>query len=503
MSRDIDDLDFNSLRSKIIETIGPGTGSFGYGQEIKSSPVFEGNLITKSQWDGLRYDLINILLHQTGVTPNIIEIARGQQVRLSDPLQAYDGLIESARNSRFSLASSQSTSTLIANKTLTTRWNTYAYTNVRITFSSGDEARYFFNSGGKIRFSSSRSGGSVTAQNGAWTNVLNNAGVIEFSAISSGVNFYQLTNSYQTLFETALTTPYSSNLFRIRALSNVANNSTGTATTVTFEINWIDNYSETFPNTVTDPQDQVDGTLSLVVEEVKASGLLQPTGNFAITSPSYQVETIAGGYDAPPPPPPPAPEPYVPPAPPPPVTYNERIILPVEVVQNAPYELRVEGGAPNTEAYFEWRTSTGALTSSGTVSLDGSGNWTSGTVRAFVTPETYTITIRFAYTGNVRAATSEVTPEVIQEAVIVPVSVVRPAEFIVIVTRGVPNSTFGYNIKNSAGTIIAGPSFFTLDGSGNYVSGPLPTAPFAADTYTHTFAFIATNNVIYRTTRLI
>lgn len=495
MSRDIDDLDFNSLRSKIIETIGTGSGSYGYGQEIQSSSVFEGNLITKNQWDGLRNDLINILIHQTGVTPDVIEIIKGQQVRLSDPFESYTNLIETARNNRFDLAPSQSIVTSIATKTYTSQWNTYAYTNVRLTFVDSNQARYFFNSGSKIRFSSSRSGGSSTAQNTSWTNSLNSAGTIEFSATSNGVSFYQLTNSYQTLYETGLSTPYSSNRYRIRVLSNVANNTTGTANTITFEINWLDNYSESFPNNVVDPPDRVDGTLSLTVEEVKATGQLQPSGTFSITSPAYSVEDIAAGYEAPPPPP----VVYPPPSPPPVVTYNEIVTVPSSVAQYETFSGTITGGAPNTSFSIEWRYN-GNITSSGSATLDGSGNYNSGSIGVFVTPGTYTLTVRFNYTGNVVVKTTTVIATAVQERITVPASVNIGDSFLVSITGGVPGTGFSVQIYNNAGgTILINPLIY-LDASGNF-STSLPAGVVPADTYTWKFNFFqGSGNIYYKTT---
>jgi hypothetical protein len=58
---------------------------------------------------------------------------------------------------------------------------------------------------------------------------------------------------------------------------------------VTIRIVWQDNYTDPGPS---GPGDQVDGTLSLSIEEVKASGVLQPSGSFSITSPSYVVSNI-------------------------------------------------------------------------------------------------------------------------------------------------------------------------------------------------------------------
>ena len=292
MAAEIDDLDFNTLRNKIIEVIGNGAGTYGYGQAIQSSQVFQGNIITKTQWDGLRFDLVNILIHQTGVTPTLIEVARGSVIGedAGDPLQAYGRAIDTARINRFLLAAGQSTITAVSTKTYTSTWSSSASMTVQLTFDSADNARFFFNSGGKIRFTSTRTGGSSTAQNNAWSNILASAGVVEFGADSETLDFYTLTNSYQTRFQSFLSTPYSANNYKIESLCNVANNSTGTATSITFRIVWSDTYVDAFPGIP--PEDIVDGTLSLSIEEIKASGLLQPAGSFSITSPSYTVSNI-------------------------------------------------------------------------------------------------------------------------------------------------------------------------------------------------------------------
>ena len=291
MATEIDDLDFNTLRNKIIEVIGNGAGTYGYGQAIQSSQVFQGNIIRKTQWDGLRNDLLNILVHQNGVTPTLIEVARGSVIGedAGDPLQAYDRAIDAARSNRFLLAAGQSTITAVSTKTYTSTWSSSASMTVQLTFGSADNARFFFNSGGKIRFTSTRTGGSSTAQNNAWSNILASAGVVEFGADSETLDFYTLTNSYQTRFESFLSTPYSANNYKIESLCNVANNSAGTATSLTFRIVWTDAYVD--PGAPA-PGDTVDGTLSLSVEETKASGLLQPAGSFSITSPSYIVSNI-------------------------------------------------------------------------------------------------------------------------------------------------------------------------------------------------------------------
>lgn len=503
MSREIDDLDFNGLRSKIIEIIGTGSGSYGYGQSIQSSPVYQGNLITKNQWDGLRNDLINILVHQTGITPDIIEIVKGSSILESDPLLEYNDLIESAKENRFNLASSQSTVTSIATKTFTTQWNTYAYATVRLNFPSSDAARFFFNSGGKLRISSSRTGGSSTAQNGAWTTVLNNAGTIEFGATGGTLNYYQLTNSYQTLFQRALSTPYSANVYRIQALCNVPNNNIGSATSITFEITWTDNYSETFPNTSSPPEDRVDGTLTLNIEELKAAGNLQPSGEFSIISPIYEVTDITAGYNQPPSPPPPVPSPAPPPPPPDPppvVIYNETVSVPSTVSVGELFSGIITGGAPNTSFSVQWKTSSGSISSSGTQTLDSSGNFNSGSIGVFADPDTYTLTVRFDYTGNVVVKTTTVLGPIYRETISVPALVQQGMDFEVSVTGGFPGTGFSVRIYNAqGGTILINPLIY-LDSSGNF-SSTLGAGVVPKNTYTWEFNFFqGSGNIYYKTT---
>lgn len=293
MTREIDDLDFNTLRNKIIEVIGTGSASYGYGQDVKSSAVSAPEIITKAQWDGLRYDLLNILIHQNGVTPTLIEVARGSVIGedAGDPLRSYDRAIDAAKFNRFFLAPGQSTVTTVVTRTYTSAWSVSASMTCQATFGSSEEARFFFNSGGKIRFSSSRTGGSSTSQNNAWTNVLATAGTIEFGGDSETLDFFTLTDFYQTRYEARLSTPYSNNIYKIEAKCDVTNNSTGTASYVLFRITWTDSYTDTAP--AFGPSDSVDGTLSLSVEEVKASGSLQPSGSFSITSPTYVNSVIS------------------------------------------------------------------------------------------------------------------------------------------------------------------------------------------------------------------
>ena len=286
--------DYNNIRSQIDQILGAGTGSRGYGQALASTalPAAPAPItVQDEQWDALYYDLVNILVHQNGTTPLLPNVDGGDVIRLgaSFPLSAYQTALTAADSNRFELALGQSVISAKGSATYGSAWNTQAQSTVTVTFSSADNARYFFNSGGKIRFTSSRIGGSSSGQNNAWTALLDSAGVVSFGGNTPTINFYALTSSYQTSYTKSSSGAYGSNSYRIETRCDVANNSGGGASTVYFRITWSDAYVDYQPSP---PNDQVDGILSLSVEEQKASGSMQPTGSFSILSPTYTVSPI-------------------------------------------------------------------------------------------------------------------------------------------------------------------------------------------------------------------
>jgi hypothetical protein len=295
--------DYNAIRNKIVAILGTGSGQQGYGQSIASSAVFAGNNITKAQWDLLRYDLTNAKIHQDGVLPSIVTIASGDFIGYGAgyPNTNYDSIAEQAILNRFNIGAGRSVLSLASMTgetapgviSRTGSWTTQSQCTLTVTFATADDARYFFNSGGKIRFTSSRTGGVTSAQNTAWTNLLSTTvGTVIFGAQTPAtVNFYTLTTAYQQWYTVSSSTPYSANFYRIEALCNCTDptNVNGTASVVTFRITWGDSYLDVDP---TPPGDLVNGTLSLTVEEFKATGSLIPSGSFSITSPSYSISAI-------------------------------------------------------------------------------------------------------------------------------------------------------------------------------------------------------------------
>ena len=287
-----------AIQNKAESIVGTGAGTLGYGQSVQSSDVFTGNTITKAQWDLIKFDIINIKFHQDGNIPPVVNVNVGDPIGFgpSSPNTNYDILLEDAIAKRFLIAGSQSITSAKASQTYSTPWSTQAQATLTVTFANADQGRYFFNSGGKIRFTASLIGAAVSPQITAWVNFLNSVGTQGFGADTDPlVNYYTLTNSYQIYYQNFLSSSYSANSYKLEARTDVANNSTGTATQLELRVTLLDSYidPDTLTGNVEPPGDVVNGTLTISVSELKASGQLQPSGTFSITSPSYSLSSIS------------------------------------------------------------------------------------------------------------------------------------------------------------------------------------------------------------------
>lgn len=293
--------DYNAIRNTISSVMGTGTVSRGYGQAVNANTAVSTSAqVTKAQWDLLRFDIFNALLHQTGSSPSIVTAAVGDVIRfgITHPNSQYVSLSGTADTNRFNIGTGRFLENIaVASRTLSDLWTSQAYCDVTVSFGTSDQARYFFNSGGKIRIATSRTGGSGTAQNSSWSALLSAAG----QRIYGGIAFYSLTSSFATYYTTTATGAYSANTYRLQARVNVANNSTGTANVLVLRVLLTDPYTDppvigpsgpVAPSGPFPPSDGVDGTLTTTIDEVKATGFLQPS-NAAWSVASPTVTTAA------------------------------------------------------------------------------------------------------------------------------------------------------------------------------------------------------------------
>ena len=221
--------DYNAIQTKIESVLGVGSGNQGYGQSVSSSLVAQNAKISVTQWNNLRSDITRCRIHQTGIDPGLTQPSTSVKIYESDRA-AYMAEADLAFTNRlvpppiteatreyFSFGSIQRTAT----------WNGVRTQTVTLTFSDANAARYYFNTGGRIEFTGSRSGGSNTAKDQAWTTLLSAMGTVYFdydtttstgSGTGSAIGFYDLTTSSVKIFQKDTTSPtYTPNSYQIYA----------------------------------------------------------------------------------------------------------------------------------------------------------------------------------------------------------------------------------------------------------------------------------------------
>lgn len=130
-------------------------------------------------------------------------------------------------NARFAPASR--TLTTDASVTRTTVWTNTLTQITTWTFSSAAVCRGFFNGGGRLGVSASRTGGTANNQNTAWTNSLSAIGdiflthdtTVAGAGTIAGIGFYELTAANQQLvIYYGAAAPYSNDYIRVLARTN-------------------------------------------------------------------------------------------------------------------------------------------------------------------------------------------------------------------------------------------------------------------------------------------
>lgn len=303
--------DYNDIRNKVISILGAGSGNSGYGQTVRSTAVSVSSTVSVNEWANLYYDIVNCYQHQAGTTPTSRAPSIGESVKFNattEPNSLYDTYADTIIANKFNIAQFATSNLGSATRSYSypsTFWTSSISCTVTCTWANAAAARYFFNSGGKIRFTATKSGGAAPnrAQNLSWTNLLNTMSSINGGAgpqfggatpgtginPNDGQNYFRLSSTFQQWYSVSASSPYGSNVVRIYARSpNVADNSTGTDQQVQFRFDWIDGYTDpgTSPGDSPNDIDYVDGTFTLLSSALYASGTMQPAG-----SPAFSVST--------------------------------------------------------------------------------------------------------------------------------------------------------------------------------------------------------------------
>ena len=283
---------------------GVGFGNRGYGQSaITLTPVTAGQVISSSEWTDMRNALAVALEHQTGSVPGTLppvgQLAVGQLIEAHESgpptNDAFDfnSHISSIDSSRFTVDAAKSgtfSTTGTSSNTRGSSWGSGSGSiNLIFDVSWGTEnaARYFFNSGGQVRIDMTHPAG--TPQDNDWrTSLITRLGQVRMtytatsstgtSGLSSGIGFYDLTGSYQTIINGANigTGAYTTNdvLIEAHRLSFSGVNG-GNGTGVRIRITLTDQHSNPFFDSVS------SGTRAdfSVLKATFLSGIVTPSGS--------------------------------------------------------------------------------------------------------------------------------------------------------------------------------------------------------------------------------
>ena len=232
---------YNALQTRVESILANGSGTEGYGQNTASSQVAVGNLVTATHVNQLKTDIDRINRHQTNQAAGTIATVAINDLIADETSDDPNGILkgfvdyEQSMNTletspnRFRLAPLQSTTgSNSVSSQFTTNWNQNLNAYFRVTFTSADARRHYFNAGGTITFvsslSSSATGGNVAKTND-WATMLSNAGTVSVgynytstsnSGTGSAIGNYQLTSSEQQLFRKTGSGVYADNNYYIR-----------------------------------------------------------------------------------------------------------------------------------------------------------------------------------------------------------------------------------------------------------------------------------------------
>jgi len=280
---------------------GTGTGDYGYGETGSViSAVSAGGTITATQWETLVGRMETIAAHQGSTVTAVSTITAGDTVTA---LANFQTDINTIWANRLNATASGSTITAGGASSRTTNWTTAVATTQRVAFASADAARYWFNAGGLITFTFSRSGGTANNKNTEWSDLCTKMGTITLSgsdshtvngtsytgttqtgggaggagSAKSTLDYHALTGSNQQLIiKYADTAPYTANWIKIQALTSGSN----LDFTITMQDDAADTGNPTYPTTDQQILDQVDGTMTVTMTAVPPSATYATSANW-------------------------------------------------------------------------------------------------------------------------------------------------------------------------------------------------------------------------------
>ena len=246
---------------------GVGSGRYGLGGSVTGiAAVSTGNTVTAAQWASLISTINNTRNFQSSGYSAISSVSVGNTISAIAAISTEN----TNSLSNVGLSSLALTDSSPTNLSRATAWGGAALHRLvftqSLTFASGDQARYFFNAGGKVKISFSRTGGAATTRNSNWDALIAACGTITVGyqnttktggSGSTNILLNSTNGGYWNLSTTptahfkqfAVTAPYTTDYIAV----NVSWSGTlvnGGAPTVTFTVWWDNDYINSLQQTV-------------------------------------------------------------------------------------------------------------------------------------------------------------------------------------------------------------------------------------------------------------
>jgi len=306
----------NNLQSSIALILGNGSGQNGYGQTVTSSPVNNtGDVVEAADMNAIYTDILAARVHQVGpgdvgiaeviagpALDSLAEDTRGnivaedtsnyidnQGVTSTDPdgfkkgVVDFETLMTQVQADKAIMHPSQAALEPGISSARSSNWNGLIAHEVAVTFSSAEEKRFFFNTGGEIRFSANNTS-ATTAKGLDWAALCSQVGTIKFSAETtvssqgggSSIGNYDLTSAFQNIYQKigsgTNTGVYAGNIYTVKARSDID-------TRIIFRIEFND---VAFVGNI---DNNVDGRIESIIQHLRANG------DVTVVAPTYYNTT--------------------------------------------------------------------------------------------------------------------------------------------------------------------------------------------------------------------
>lgn len=240
----------NNLQARIELVLGNGAGQNGYGQTITSADVLsDGNAtIAADDLNNIYADMIRARIHQVGpgdigiaqVIQNLNVVAEETSFFINDQgittvdadgdkkgIADFEQLMTQIEVNKFLVHPSQATIEPATSSVRVTPWNGLLVHEVQVNFTSENQRRHFFNTGGEIWFQANNS--NANEPKGLdWAELCAQVGTVKFGSTAtisttgggSSIGNYDLNSSFQLIYQKigsgTYSSIYSGNIYTIR-----------------------------------------------------------------------------------------------------------------------------------------------------------------------------------------------------------------------------------------------------------------------------------------------